>query len=49
MKERLLTILAAVALLVAVLQPTLPTVPFPLAAPAVVPYADCQGGGLCTP
>ncbi|MCX6028152.1 MAG: hypothetical protein NT169_02475 [Chloroflexi bacterium] len=48
MKERLLTILAAVALLVTVLQPTLPAVPFRGAAPAIVPYADCQGGGLCS-
>jgi len=48
MKERLFTFMAVVVLLVAVLQPILPVVPFGLAAPVIVPDADCQGGGQCT-
>jgi hypothetical protein len=48
MKERLLTILAAVALLIGVLQPALPAVALHAAAPAIAPNADCQGGGLCS-
>lgn len=48
MKERLLTTLAAVALLITVLQPALPAIPFNMAASAITPNADCQGGGLCS-
>lgn len=48
MKERLFAILAAVVLLVTVLQPALPALSFPRAVPAIVPYADCQGGGQCS-
>jgi hypothetical protein len=45
MKERLLTILAAAALLVTVLRPAVPSIPFRGAVPAIVTYADCHGGG----
>lgn len=48
MKERLFAILAAVALLVTLLQPTLSAVPFSAAAPAFAPDADCHGGGQCS-
>ena len=48
MKERLFAILAAVALLITVLQPALPAVPFSAAASAITPNADCHGGGQCS-
>lgn len=47
MKERLLTMLAAVALLVTMLQPTLPTIPYGEAAAAIVLDGSCHGGGQC--
>lgn len=47
MKERLFAILLAVALLFAA-APLRPAVPSGLAAPVIVPDADCQGGGQCT-
>ncbi len=48
MKERLLAILAAAALLLAMLQPALPAVPLRAAVPVITPDADCQGGGQCS-
>ncbi len=48
MKERLRIILAVAALLFAILQPALPTISFGMAAPAITPDADCQGGGQCS-
>lgn len=48
MKKRLFAALLAVALLFVVVQPVLPVVPFGVAAPVIIPDADCQGGGQCT-
>ena len=48
MKERLFIILVAVALLVGVLRPAVPSIPFRGAVPAIVPNADCHGGGQCS-
>ncbi len=47
MRERLFTILSTVALLVTVMRPYAPSIPFRGGPPAIVQYADCQGGGQC--
>lgn len=48
MKERLFAILATVALLVTVLGPAAPSLPFSVAAPAITLNADCHTGGQCS-
>ncbi len=48
MKERLLTVLAAVALLVTVQRPAVPPTPFSVTASAITPNADCHTGGQCS-
>ena len=48
MKERLFAILATVALLVTVLRPAMPSIPFSAAASALTPHADCHGGSQCS-
>jgi hypothetical protein len=47
MKERLLTILAAAALLAALLQPALPAFEADAAALMFTTNAECHGGGQC--
>lgn len=47
MKERLLILLATAALLIAALQPALPSAFARGAIATVVPYGECQDDGTC--
>ncbi len=47
MKERLLIVLATAALVIAALQPILPSAPIRLPVVPVAPYGDCQDNGQC--
>ncbi|MGC8781052.1 MAG: hypothetical protein ACP5UQ_09325 [Anaerolineae bacterium] len=47
MKERLLILLATAALLIAALQPALPSASVRGAVATIVPYGDCQDDGTC--